>query len=284
VVVVDAGVVVQLNRYNYDTLRAYTPGDYRAPTADLQLPDRSNPSDTAFCGGLAFTALYDADHLVVHDPDGWVEVGQVALDAFADGDGVGPEAASVMAWDGSLYVAMQRRKRHEDWAPAQGAIARVDCASLTVVERWPLGTNLRLAADADGAPVAFGAPFEAEAGGLWRLVPEPTRLYTSAGPVLDGVAIVGGTAVVSAHDADTWAATLGCVDLASGAFTLGEATEAFVVSVQPDPIGRAWVLKRSGWLDPDANPAEIGLWDPGSCTETASLATSLEPFSVGFVP
>lgn len=282
VVSVDGGWVFQLNRYNYDTLRAYRPGEYAAPEADLQLPDRSNPYDAAVCDGLVFTALYDEDHLLVHDPDGWLQVGEVDLSAFADGDDVGPEPASVMAWDGALYVAMQRRRRHEDWALDEGAIARVDCGTLAVTDAWQMGANLRLTADADGAPLVYGEPHEDEAGGMWRV--DGARVYVSSGPVVDGVAVVGDRAVVSAHDPETWAATIGCVDLGTGAWTPVEETDSYVVAVAAGPDEAVWVAKRTGWIDPDRAPAELARWDPVSCAPVGAVHTALEPFAVGFVP
>ena len=89
---VDAGVIYQINRYGYDNLRRYTPGEWAAPMWERSTGDRTNPYDAATCSRIFITCppLSSCFKLSSSSPSGRICV-------ISRSSGIAPDAASWIA-------------------------------------------------------------------------------------------------------------------------------------------------------------------------------------------
>lgn len=282
-VVATGEYVFQLNRYGYDTVRVYEPGEWSAPISEFALADLSNPHDVAMCGGAAFIAQYGTESLAVYNPDNGVLVGEVDLSSLSDGDGAAEVGTLVVAENGRLYVGVRALERTE-WQSAGGAVAEVDCSSRTVSAHWEAASPDVYAWPDDPSVVAV---YERSAG--LRL------LYTTSGelgPVVvstgalggevDGFAAWGGrgVAIVASEDYDY---SVVCVDPEDEAVVSVDRLEHYLISVAGNDRGEAWISARPHWTDPTASGGVL-VYDIAACTELteAPIATALAPYSIAF--
>lgn len=281
------GWVFQINRYNYDNLRVYAPGSWGAPLWEQDLGDLSNPQEAEVCEEALFVTLYGRDHLGVYDLQSGLLTGTVDLSAFADGDEVGPEAASLVALGGKLYAGLNRLNRSEGWTNAGGRVVEIDCARRAVTRSWPVGGNTRVSAWPGTARLLVQATAHGEdPGGLYRLDPGADTvelIVESPGERFSGVAAVGEGAIAIALADDHSRYTVYCIDLAAGVADVLEETGSYLTGVAQNDRGEAWISAGSSWLD-DAAPSGIFRYDIASCTPLASapLSFGLYPFDVAF--
>ncbi|MCB9743459.1 MAG: hypothetical protein H6741_25145 [Alphaproteobacteria bacterium] len=284
VLVASGGYVFRVDRYNYDVVSAYTPGDWGEPLSELALADQANPHDVAVCEGLAFVTQYGRAELAVFEPGTGLLSGVVDLSDYADADGI-PEASTLVEGPpGKLYVGLQNLDQDNGWVNVGGHVLEIDCAGRRVSQAWEtsgsadiyphredallvsvLGEGLRALDLGEGAlgPVLFDA--------------------AAAGEELVGLASDGQRVAAATVDAD-YNYNIGCIDLSDGSYALGEATPNYLIQVAGDPEGRAWFSARRHWSDPEG-PAGLRVYDIASCSSLAPeglLQTSLAPFSVAF--
>ncbi|MCB9763665.1 MAG: hypothetical protein H6739_28105 [Alphaproteobacteria bacterium] len=284
-VIADGGYVFRLDRFAYDSVSVYTPGDWSAPIAQFALADLANPHTVVMCDGAAFITQYGADHIAVHDPETGALRGTVDLSSFDDGDGTPEASTMVMADNGKLYVGMQRLDRAASWAEAGGRVAEVDCASRAVTRSWEVEGQANVYAySPDGAQLVVDS-----GEGLHLL---DTTTGTLSAPLLDevaeGISVVGFTshgdrAVVAFSDA-SYSYGIGCVDLGTWSFTEAERVDNYLISLSGDARGEAWISARTHWSNPAAENGLI-VYDVATCTSLTTsgpIATLLAPFSVAF--
>lgn len=303
VVKVSGGVVYQINRYGYDSVRAYTPGAWQRPRWEVSTGDYSNPVDVERCGEALWVALYEEPALRLLDPETGLSRGSLDLSAYADGDGVGPEPAQLFAEGGALYVALQRLDRSAGWARREGALLRVDCATQAVTGAWALGGNPRLArAEAPGqfwvaseatAPEGGGSP--ALAAGLYLLDtagapeggPPPLRLILAEDPALPAVgplSAAGGVAIFTRYT-EAYQSVVDCVPLDGGPPTRLMESTGFINAAAANAAGEVWLSSHWGWTDPDNDQPGLHVVDPARCAlrnEGAPIPTRLAPTSLAF--
>jgi hypothetical protein len=288
-VVAEDGWVFQINRYGHDSVRKYSAGDWAAPLWEQSMGEYSNPQDVEICNGDLFVSLYGANHMAVVDLETGVSKGQVDLSAFADTDGVSPEAASIVEVDGKLYVGLQQMDTTQTyWASEGGKVVEVDCASMAVTQSWNVGGNTNLMAWPDSGKVIAGAEaFGDDTAGLYvidTVAGTKTQLVDSASlgvNILD-VAVVGDKAMAVSVKADWSAYVLSCMDLSTGTILSSVETDSYLTSISANNRGEAYVTAGSSWIDPSA-PSGLAVYDVESCTAKGDwMSFSMYPTSVAF--
>ncbi len=284
---VSEGMVFQLNRYGYDSMRRYEPGDWTAPLWEVALEDLSNPYVARVCEGVVFVALYDLGTIGVYDPDSGEELGTVDLSAFFDADSSGPEPSTLVPYGGKLYAGLERLDRDGGWVDAGGAVVEIDCGERAVTRSWSVGGNTAVHPWAGGEGLLVRArAYGDDAGGLYVLDPEAdsVELRVDLGDEqLSNVGAFGGAAAATSLSADYTSSSLHCLDLAAGSITSSEVTDAYYTDLAVNDRGEAWITTGSSWMDPHA---PTGLWVFGieGCEAKTEqpIQPSLHPWSVDF--
>lgn len=289
-VAASGGVVYQFNRFGFDNLRAFTPGEWSRPQWERELGDASNPQDVALCAGRLFVSLYGRSELAILNPDTGDQLDAVDLSAFDDGDGVGPEPGGLVVQDDQLFVGMNRLDRENGWVDAGGAVAQIDCDSGAVVQSWSVAGDTRVKPWLEGEGVlAAGRPFGDQAGGLWAVVDGAPRLLIDDALLdgeLAGVAAFGDRAILTSLADDYTTYGVWCADLGAGTVSpLGSST-SFLTDLSANERGEAWLAAHWGWQDPEGSVAGLSVYEIAACTELtadAPLTLSLAPYAVSFL-
>jgi hypothetical protein len=287
-VVADGGYIIQLNRYNYDTVRVYHPGDWDAPVLEFALADGANPQDADVCGGALWISQYGLPRLVAHDLDSGFLLGAVDLSALADGDGI-PEASSMVEVDGVLYVSLQRLDRDNGWTGNTGTIVALDCTTKEVVQQWSTGPSPSIVPFNDGQMLVHTGLYGALDGGVQLFDPidgladSVVLSESEIGQDITAVLAHGEHAVVLSAGSD-WNYTIGCLDMNTGEYAVAEQTGGYLASGSVNDRGEAWIAARQGYADPDV-PGGIIVYRIDDCVSLVGadwIPTVLAPFSIGF--
>jgi hypothetical protein len=289
-VAVDDGLVVQLNRYNYDTVRVYAPGEWTTPRIEFALADGANPHDAEVCGGALWISQYGSAQLPAYDTTSGLLIGAVDLAAFADADGL-PETSDLVEIDGVIYAALHRLDRDAGWTGDAGAIVAIDCATRAIVDSWETGISPSISALGHDRLLVRTGLYGSLDGAVRILDPAdgaPSQAILTEedhGEDITAVLAHGDTAIVLSAD-DNWRYTIGCLDLQTGAYAAAETTPAYLLSAAVNERGEAWIAARAGWADP---PVEGGIivYDIPACASLVRadwIPTLLAPFSIGFYP
>jgi hypothetical protein len=284
--VATGGLVFQLNRFGYDTVRRYTPGEWTVPDWEVEVGDLSNPVDAEVCDGRLFVSLYGTDHLGIYNVDTGLVSGAVDLSAFADGDGVGPEPAAMVQVGGRLYVGLNRLDRTDGaWSDAGGMVVEVDCAAGQVTDSWDVGGNTEVYDAWDGQVVVGARAFGDQSGGIWVVQPGGGAALVvdldAVGQDAVGAAVWGDRAVVLTMAADYSGHGVHCLDLTTGELDGSADSNAFLSGVVTDGAGEAWVTAGWSWLDPEGERPGIDRYDVDTCARVgAPIRFSLAPSSV----
>ena len=283
----DGGWVFQINRYAYDSVRLYAPGDWSEPLWEQDLGDLSNPYVADICGDDLFVTLYGRDYVGVYDLDTGTLKGTVDLSAYSDGDSIGPEGGSMVELGGKLYVGLNRLNRDGGWVSAGGKVVEIDCAARAVTRDWSIGGNTVVQHwPGTDKLLVRAAAYGEDPSGLYGLDPaadKVTLLVESTDGNFSGAAAVGSTAVATALAGDYSHYTVYCIDLAQGVADVLEETTSYLTGVAQNDRGEAWVSAGSSWIDSSA-PSGIFIYDIATCTAQADspLSFSLYPFDVAF--
>ncbi len=281
--------VFQINRFGHDAVRAYEPGAWQAPLWEQALADLSNPQVARVCDGAVFVTLYGDDEIAVLDPASGERIGGVDLSAWADADGdaKGPEASTLVPWEGKLYAGLNRLDREGGWVDEGGVVVEIDCAARTATRSWSAGGNTSVHPWPEGEGLlVLARAFGEDPGGVWVLDPEADRLEPRL--TIDegepaGIAAHGDRAVLGVMAADYSSFELQCLDLAGGAVVSSEATDAYLADMKSNDRGEAWVVQGISWVDPDA-PSGLTVYDIATCEPLSDqpIGLSLFPVSIDF--
>ena len=118
-VVYDEGSIWQLNRFQYDTIRKYSPTDLRIPLQEVSIAieiGSANPHDVEVCSNALFVSLYGTDFISVLDPQNLQTVDSIDISDWADEDGI-PEASSIVQWEDTIFIGLQRLDRNSGFEP-----------------------------------------------------------------------------------------------------------------------------------------------------------------------
>ncbi|MCB9776952.1 MAG: hypothetical protein H6742_00135 [Alphaproteobacteria bacterium] len=282
-VISTGGSVFQLDRYGYDVVRAFAPGEWEEPRFEVALADLANPQDVEVCADRAFVSQYGLAALAVLDPGTGLLVGSVDLSAFADADGLPETTGLVGDGAGRLYVTMDNVDREGDWGSVGGHVVQVDCETMAVTDSWTASGSTGIARHPDGRLMV-----SVLGEGLRWLDPDGEGL----GPVFWDAAAAGfeGTrvvlweehALVVALDED-YAYRIGCLDLTDGAFTVAEESPLYLFAMAANDRGEAWLAARRHWETPEGETGAV-VWDIATCSAITAtpLSTTLAPYSIAF--
>jgi hypothetical protein len=293
----DDGLVLQINRWQHDSVRIYDPADLTTPLVELSTGAGSNPQEALFCGGDLFVTRLEETSIGVYDPDTGMAVGTVDLSTWTDDDG-SPEATTMARIGDTLYVGLQRLDRASVWwTPSDGGgrVLEVDCASREVTREWSTGSNVIVQQHPvvdDTLLLVDGAYYTDEGlvsldGGIRELPldgePGSYRLTDEdlGGNVLGVAATAEGRGIVITAE-DVGHRVL-CLDMADWSTTELLFTEAYIPEFAVNDRGEAWIVVRS-WLDPEDEGGLLVI-DLDTCTdltEDSWIRFELEPFSVAF--
>ncbi len=291
-------LLLQVNRFGTDTVRLYSPGDLSAPRREIAITSEivpsTNPHAAVLCEGALFVSLYEEPRLAVYEPGSGIHTADVDLSAHDDGDG-SVEASSLVVDGSSVWVGMQRLARGGDlWTDAGSIVARVDCATLEIVEHHPVGGNVLLSAHPRGGVLASArAHGEQEAGISWLRADRPVELLVDLSQLeLEGHRVQPGAVVTDGRAALAILAPsdplqtlygLARVDLELGTATVVETLTGHSGTLALDRYGGAWfgvhalddsfipvltgyqrylldgTLDTHGWLELDAIPYAIAM-------------------------
>ncbi len=283
-VVSTGGRIIQLNRYGFDTVRIYEPGEWSAPTVEFALPDLANPHDVEVCDGAAFITQYDRGSIAVHDPDSGLLIGSIDLSDFDDGDGT-PEASRIVkAGNGKLYIGTHNLDRDGGWVAVGGHVLEVDCASRSVTNSWGFTDADVYAYPGDPSQVVV----HEDGIGVHLLDPatlESVLIVSSEtiGATVDGLVAYGDKAVTIAST-DDGEYSVGCIDFTARTYTEVLASDNYLAGISGTGTGESWISARTHWSGTDA-PAGVQVFDVATCTERTTdgpIATVLAPSSIAF--
>ena len=282
--VLDAGFLWQINRYQYDTLRKYDLSNLQVPLTEVSLaPDvgSSNPHDVAICGGQVFVSLYGAASLPVLDIDTLSETSSIDLTEWADEDGI-PEASSMVVVDDQLFVGLQRLDRNAGFTPLDSIVLQVDCATQTVTNSWEVGQNIELIEwDDDVAMVSQDS--NSNNAGIFTLSDTNwTRIWSTEGSMSSTV-YADGQIFYSSLSADQTQYTLHCVNMDTGTVTVSEPWSEYITDLLIiDGVG--WVGAHWGWSDPSNSSPGLYQVYLDTCTVESHWPMELAPFSMVYTP
>jgi hypothetical protein len=232
-------------------------------------------------------SLYGEDYVGVYDPSSGILKGTVDLSAFDDGDGVGPEGGGMVEVGGKLYIGMNRLDRNGSWADVGGAVAEIDCVSMSVTNSWSIGGNTSIHPwpGTDSILVTARA-FGDDVGGLYAIdtVAGTASLVVETGTDnLNGIAAYGSAAVAISLASDYSHYAVHCIDLSAGSLTTIEESSSYLNGVKGNDMGEAWITAASSWIDASA-PTGVFVYDIETCSSltTDPIGLSLYPLGIAF--
>ena len=295
-VVVEGGLAYVLNRYGYDTVRVYEPGEWSVPLLEFSVggtseEESANPYDAAVCADLLFVSLYGRDWIGVYNVANGVLTGTVDLSAFADGDSVGPEPGAMVTRGDKLYIGMNRLNRDDGWIDTGGAVAEVDCATATVTASWDVAGNAALVEwSGEDRVLVQARAYGDMGGGLYAIDPAAdtvTWLMDAAdlGGEVSGVAAAGDAAIVTSLASDYSGYGIHCVDLETGEVTTAETTPQYLTTAAANDRGEAWIGAHWGWIDPESASPGVIVYDIAGCealNPDSPIDVTLAPLDINF--
>ncbi len=283
--------VLVLNRFGYDNLRFYAPGQWSAPRLEVGVGDGegpTNPVDTAICGEDLLVLLYERDHALFLSPTTGAVTGTLDLSPWVDGDGQSPEAGSIAAWEGRLYLGLERLDRSAGWIDAGGFVLEVDCEARAITREWegPANTNVEGWPEGDGLLVR-GRAWGERAGGVYRFDPEQglSPLVEVVEGEVAGIAAVGSDLIYTTLAEDNSSYGIHCADLSTGQSREVDRRTEYLADIAASPTGEAWIAAHWGWNDPEGSSPGVFRWDIASCEPIEPdqpLQFSLAPSSIAF--
>jgi len=287
---VEDGRVYQVNGFGVDSVSVYEAGDFDAPVAQFTTGTGTSPRHVALVNGELFVTLYEADHILVLDPDDGTSLGEVDLQAYAGVDGL-PEAATLVELGGMLYVALERLDRSDPmvWTDDGGLVVEIDPGTLGVTASWEVGPSPQIyphPTDASKLMVRTGLSGQM-VGGVRVLDPSaaaPDAMLLDAATLGYGISAWAagstGGAVFFAEHSD-YSYTVECYDPDAGVASSAVYGPSFDWLTNPavDPQGRAWIPVRSF-----SGASGIVVIDTATCetVTTAPIGTILPPYKVDF--
>ena len=275
-----------ISRSGEDVIRRYPKGDFsRAPDLEVSTGAASNPQALTLCAGRLWVSLYNRSELIALDPSSGDLLQTVSLHAFDEGEDGSCEPSSMVEFDGSLYLALERFDLHDLRADPEGRIIEVDCGDGAIVQEWTTGPSPQIQVDpsAVGDLLVKEGSFYAVDGGVRSLEltnGEFSDLLLAEEGInadLSGLAASGDHLVASGWAFGTAAglSSIHCLDRSSGEQRIGPADlSQNIWHLSAAPNGEVWAT-----ITPSATAAgaEHGIMriDPSSCSATA---TELTPF------
>lgn len=270
--------LIQINALGTDTVRLYPLDNLATAPREFGLTTPGGPVanavDAYTCGDTLWVATYARSTVSRIDLTTGELREPLSLDAYADGDDVGPEPVQLLPYGDDLLLVLQRLDRNNQWSAVGSQLLHIDCASAQIIETWPLGANSVVALDNEAHILFTDDGSRNEAPGVFRLdlsTGVSERLISTDGP--DGLVPrnlsgpLPGLLMGSAPDGT--ADRLWCID-ADGTVIGRHSFDGFVTSVSHAPATqRGWAGLHWGWRDPKTSLQGLFELDLLTCEPTA---------------
>ncbi len=286
VVSTDGATTWLLHRGGENTVQVFEGVSFTAPSMELSTGDGSNPQAAARCGDRLFVSTL-ADGIGAWDPATGLPIGAVALDAWIDADGSAEPVSLAVGANGYLYAALQRLSDFR--VVRAGTLAKIDCATLQVVDAWDVGPNplFTRSPGTERLYLSGGDYFDLSDGGAWSFdmatdtLSEPILTDSGVGGNVGSLAVAAnGHGIYTVDDAQRW--QLWCIDTSTGGTRLASEPNAYVSDAKVDPTGTVWVLLQPNYAGEAGQVGTVRV-DPEACTVSEPLVTTLNPYALGFV-
>jgi hypothetical protein len=290
------GTSLVMDGPGFDQVTAYDHPDYAAGLWDRNLSSGANPRAAAVIDGTVYVVQYGRPQIKLYEAGTGNPAGQINLNAYADADG-NTECATTSVVDGMLYVACQRLDA--TWQPSVdgGILLKIDPATDTVVGSWTAygGLTCRAVPGAVNLICHEGVDFDTNWLNVYDgAIFEFDTVTETFGPdLLDEATLAAnlsifafgatGTGLLAAEDGS--GADLLCADLNAGTTTLVAQDIGWIVAIEANERGEAYVLNRSSWSSGYAGPFGVSVYDLATCAELGPGVIDVgdEPYKLTFV-
>lgn len=281
VVVMDSGLLWQLNRYQYDTLRKYDPSNLQVPLKEVSLAPEvgsSNPHDVAVCGGNVFVSLYGVPSLPILNIDTLETIESIDLSQWSDEDDI-PEASSLVVVDDQLFVGLQRLDRSDGFSPLTSVALQIDCNTNAVVNSWEMGSNIEVIEWNDGVALITQSTDTEEAGILVWENSDWNRVWTADGNI-SATAYQNDTLFYSSLNTSQTEYVLHCANLSTGTHNTSEPWSEYITDLLIEDGTTGLVAAHWGWSDPSNSSPGLYRVNLDTCTVESHWPMELGPFSM----
>ena len=285
VVIYDEGFIWQLNRYQHDTLRKYTPEELHTPQKEVSVAatiGSSNPHDVEVCAENLFVSLYGLSTLSIRDLQTLKEISSLNLTAYADEDGI-PEMSSLVEWDGTLFVGLQRLDRNNGFEARTSTILQIDCSTHNILSEWNVGSNITLFHNED-AVYAITQQYEDRSAGILSFTENEWTPIFEAEEAISYAGIQKNRLVYVSLATDMSAYQFHCVDLETTEAISSEPIREFITDLWLENEQTAWFGTHWGWMDPSHTQPGLWMLDTQTCSPITQWEMEFAPFSMAFVP
>ena len=290
----------QINRYQYDTLRKYAPSNLHMPIQEISLAPQTgsaNPHDIVTCQNQAFVTQYELDELLVLDIDTLAVVDHVSLSEWSDADGI-PEASSMVQIDQSIFIALQRLNRSNQFRSEGSIVLQIDCATHEAINVWNIGHNIQLLSwniensiipvlisesDSSNTPDNEDSPSETASGTVYALEETSWQVLWQSDQKITNASIFEKQLLLSHLSEDLSQYQLSCIDLLEQTSQQSTPWVEYLPEIHIQNPQKAWVAAHWGWSD--ISNAQIGLHqiDLQTCAVDKHLNFALAPVSFAFI-
>ena len=284
----------QLNRYQYDTLRKYSPENLSQPLQEISLAPEigsANPHDVAICGGQLFISLYEQSVIPLYDVETLSLLEEIDISAYADADGK-TEASTMVVVDEKLYVGLQGLDRNQGFSSVGSTILEIDCLEKRIRQSWDMGQNIKLYSTHETKDFIFSSLSwsgeEEYPTGVFSFSPadgDVELLHSVEDRTIENLAVSDKHIVYLSAEEDYSAYYLECLSLEDGNVQSSTARIEYLTDIAFDREGGVWVSAHWGWND--ISSAQPGLYRTqiGKCQlDEAHFNFSLAPVDFVLVP
>ena len=285
------GRIYNLNRFGYDVLRAYAPGDWATPLYEVSLGDgTANPHDIVLCAERLWVSLYGQDAVLVLNPDTGTLVQAVDLSEFARGDDVSEFDA--LYCHGNRVIAVAQQLDPATYTSEGGTIVAIDTESKTPIESFDVRPNPKTTPHPTEPDVLinFSGHYGVGDGTVTTIdvttgvESEPLALDADHGITFSGFAAFNDRAVILGTTYDYTATKVLCVDLLDWTITEGLTIDGYTGSMMGDGLGTAWIGMPTRYSEDGSGvdqPTGLQPFDIEGCTTDGPLIeTTLTPSSM----
>ncbi len=285
------GRIYNLNRFGYDVLRAYEPGEWAAPLYEVSLGDGSaNPHDIVLCNDELWVSLYGRDTLLVLNPDTGVLAEAVDLNGFTHGSDVAEFDALYCRDDRIFAVAQQLDPA--TYISEGGTIVVVDAVTKSPIDSFDVRPNPKTTLHPSNPDMLlnFSGHYGVGDGAITTIdlttgaESDPLAFDADYGVTFAGFAASGQRAVILGTNYDYTATKLFCVDLETWTITEGLTIDGYTGSVAGDGLGTAWLGMPTQYAEDGTgmeSPTGLQPFDIEACTLDGPLIeTTLTPSSM----
>lgn len=287
------GRVYNLNRFGYDVIRAYEPGNWGSPVFEVSVGDgTANPHDIVLCNGELWVGLYGSNSLLVMNPDTGAIVNGVDLSEYARGDDIAEFDALYCREDRVIAVAQQLDPA--TFRSEGGSVVVVDADTKRATNSFDVRPNPKTHPHPTNpdALIVFSGHYGEGDGAITTvdlatgIESEPLAYEADHGITFSAFAAHDGHAVIMGTTLDYTATKVLCADLDAWELVERYAISAYTGSMTGGPNGTAWIGMPTRYTEDEPgieSPPGLQAFDIAECRpDGAQIDTALAPSSMTF--